>query len=95
MAAKLVYAHQVESDTGGVLRGGAEGRYQALGIILSDHGQCLHTHQIRNDKKSCVNKEGGRRKQEAKCVLAKTKSARERRSGKPPADTSLPWAGRF
>ena len=36
-----------------------------------------------------------RRKQEAKGVLAKAKSAKEKRSRKPAVDASLPWAGRF
>ena len=35
------------------------------------------------------------RKQEAKGVLAKAKSAKEKRSRKPAVDASLPWAGRF
>ena len=33
-----------------------------------------------------------RRKQEAKGVPAKAKSAKEKRSGKPAVDASLPWA---
>ena len=36
-----------------------------------------------------------RRKKEAKAVLAKTKSIKEKRSRKPEIDTSLPWAGKF
>lgn len=35
------------------------------------------------------------RKQGAIGVLAKAKSAKEKRSGKPAVDASLPWAGRF
>ena len=47
-------------------------------------------------KKSCVDMEDTfRRKQEAKSVLAKAKSAKEKRSRKPAVDASLPWAGRF
>lgn len=47
-------------------------------------------------KKSSVDmEEVFRRKQEAKGVLAKAKSAKEKRSRKPAVDASLPWAGRF
>ena len=47
-------------------------------------------------KKSSVDmEEVFRSKQEAKSALARTKSAAERRSRKPPVDESLPWAGRF
>ena len=47
-------------------------------------------------KKSSVDMEDVfRRKQEAKGVLAKAKSAKEKRSRKPAVDASLPWAGRF
>ena len=47
-------------------------------------------------KKSSVDmEEVFRRKQEAKGVLAKAKSAKEKRSRKPAMDASLPWAGRF
>ena len=47
-------------------------------------------------KKSSVDmEEVFQRKKEAKAALAKTKTAKERRSRKPPIDTSLPWAGRF
>ena len=47
-------------------------------------------------KKSSVDmEEVFRRKQEAKGVLAKAKSAQEKRSRKPAVDASLPWAGRF
>ena len=47
-------------------------------------------------KKSSVDmEEVFRRKQEAKGVLAKAKSAKGKRSRKPAVDTSLPWAGRF
>ena len=47
-------------------------------------------------KKSSVDmEEVFRRKQEAKGVLAKAKSAKEKRSRKPSVDASLPWAGRF
>ena len=47
-------------------------------------------------KKSSVDmEEVFRRKQEAKGVLSKAKSAKEKRSRKPAVDTSLPWAGRF
>ena len=47
-------------------------------------------------KKSSVDmEEVFQRKKEAKTVLAKAKTAKERRSRKLPIDTSLPWAGRF
>ena len=47
-------------------------------------------------KKSSVHmEEVFRRKQEAKDVLAKAKSTKEKRSRKPAVDASLPWAGRF
>ena len=47
-------------------------------------------------KKSSVDmEEVFRRKQEAKGVLAKAKSAKEKRSRKLAVDASLPWAGRF
>lgn len=47
-------------------------------------------------KKSSVDMEDVfRRKQEAKSALARGKSPKERRSRKPPLDTSLPWAGKF
>lgn len=47
-------------------------------------------------KKSSVDMEDVfRRKQEAKGVLVKAKSAKEKRSRKPAVDASLPWAGRF
>ncbi len=47
-------------------------------------------------KKSSVNmEEVSLRKQKAKSALAKTKSAKEKRSRKPVVDVSLPWAGRF
>ena len=47
-------------------------------------------------KKSNLNMaEVFKRKQEAKGVLVKAKTAQERRSRKPVMDMSLPWAGRF
>jgi len=47
-------------------------------------------------KKSTVDiEEVFRRKQEAKGVLAKAKSAKEKRLRKPAVDASLLWAGRF
>ena len=47
-------------------------------------------------KKSSVDmEEVFRRKQEAKGVLAKAQSARDKRSRKPALDMSLPWAGKF
>lgn len=47
-------------------------------------------------KKSSVDMESVfQRKREAKGALAKAKTAQERRSRKPPVDTTLPWAGRF
>lgn len=47
-------------------------------------------------KKSSVDmEEVFHRKQEAKGVLAKAKSAKEKRSRKPAVDACLPWAGRF
>ena len=47
-------------------------------------------------KKSSVDmEEVFQRKQDAKDVLAKAKSAKEKRSRKPTLDTSLPWAGKF
>ncbi|MBQ4266387.1 MAG: hypothetical protein IJB85_12830 [Clostridia bacterium] len=35
------------------------------------------------------------RKQEAKSVLAKAQTTRDKRSRKPVLDMSLPWAGKF
>lgn len=47
-------------------------------------------------KKSSVDMEDVfRRKQEAKGVLAKAQSMRDKRSRKPELDMSLPWVGKF
>ena len=47
-------------------------------------------------KKSSVDmQEVFRKKQEAKGVLAKAQSVRDKRSRKPELDMSLPWAGKF
>ena len=47
-------------------------------------------------KKSSVDMEDVfRRKKEAKSVLAKAQTTRDKRSRKPVLDMSLPWAGKF
>lgn len=47
-------------------------------------------------KKSSVDMEDVfRRKKEAKNVLAKVQTTRDKRSRKPVLDMSLPWAGKF
>ncbi len=46
-------------------------------------------------KKSSVDMDLFRRKQEVKSALAKAQTTRGRRSRKPVLDMSLPWAGKF
>ena len=76
---------------------GGHGKTHIVAVSLQQN-EDTDQRQCKSDmmKKSSVDlEEVFRRKQETKGVLAKAKSAKEKRSRKPAVDASLPWAGRF